>query len=173
MRMRTRGTVAALPSALALVLALSLSGCGSGNDTGKTGAAASKSSVDDQGVKFAECLREHGLDVEDPEPGKGLRITGKLPKGEVDEAMEACRKYDPMQNGQASADPDAEDRVRKMAQCMRENGVEEFPDPEPGSAGLKIDQKVAEDPDFEKAQKTCDKYAPDGSGPSNETADDE
>ncbi|MCX5561789.1 hypothetical protein [Streptomyces sp. NBC_00038] len=172
MRMRTRGTLAALPPALALALALSLSGCGSGTDTEETGAAASKSSQDDQGVKFAQCLREHGVDVEDPEPGKGLRITGKLPKGEVDKAMEACRKYDPMQNGEASADPEMEERVRKLAQCMRDNGVEEFPDPEPGG-GIQINQDIAEDPDFAKAQKTCDKYAPDGAGPSNDTAEDE
>ncbi|WP_326719808.1 hypothetical protein OHT59_10080 [Streptomyces sp. NBC_00243] len=174
MRMRTRGTLAALPPALALVLALALSGCGSEGDAEATGATASKSSLDDQGVKFAQCLREHGVDVEDPEPGKGLRITGKLPKGEVDKAMEACRKYDPMQNGAASADPEMEERVRKLAQCMRDNGVEEFPDPEPGTGGLQINQDVAEDPDFAKAQKACDKYAPDGGeGPSNDKADDE
>ncbi|MFC9846551.1 hypothetical protein ACFWFF_17450 [Streptomyces sp. NPDC060223] len=174
MRKRTRGTLAALPPALALALALSLSGCGAGGDTVETDAAASKNAQEDQGVKFAQCLREHGVDVEDPEPGKGLRITGQLPKGEVDAAMEACRKYDPMQNGDASADPEAEERVRKLAQCMRDNGVEDFPDPEPGSAGLQINQDVAEDPDFEQAQKTCDKYAPDGGeGPSNDKAGDE
>ena len=81
MRKRTRGTLAALPPAVALALALALSGCGSGGDTEKTDAAASKSAQDDQGVKFAQCLREHGVDVEDPEPGKGIRITGQAAQG--------------------------------------------------------------------------------------------
>ncbi|MEU8984178.1 hypothetical protein [Streptomyces sp. NPDC048309] len=171
MRTRTRGTPTALPPALALALTLLLSGCGSdGDGTSTAGAAASKSAKDDQGVKFAQCLREHGVDVEDPEPGKGLRITGHLPKATVDKAMEDCRKYDPMQNGDASADPEAEARVRKLAQCMRDNGVEAFPDPEPGKAGLQITGDIANDPDFAKAQKTCDKYAPKGDGPSNDKA---
>jgi len=169
MRTLTRGTLAALPAALALALALS--GCGSGGDTVQTGAAASKSSREDQGVKFAQCLREHGVDVEDPEPGKGIRITGHLPKSQVDKAMEDCRKYDPVQNGDASADPELEQKVRKLAQCMRDNGVEDFPDPKNG--GIQITKDIADDPDFAKAQKKCDKYAPSGSGSSNDQAGDE
>ncbi len=38
---------------------------------------------------------------------------------------------------------------------MRKNGVEKFPDPKPGQRGIMIDKAVGEDPDFQKAQQTC------------------
>ncbi|MGX9884832.1 hypothetical protein [Streptomyces sp. NPDC002276] len=171
LRMRNGGARAALPAALLTTLALTVGGCGSGDDaTTVTGAAASRSAQDDQGVKFAQCLREHGVDVEDPEPGQGLqiRITGNVPKSTVDAAMKACGKYDPRQSGGASADPEVEAKMRKLSQCMRDNGVENFPDPEPGK-GIQIDGSVANDPDFAKADKKCQKYAPSGGQKSDNT----
>ncbi|MET9382670.1 hypothetical protein ABZY09_16730 [Streptomyces sp. NPDC002928] len=169
MRIRTAGARAALPPALLLALALAVGGCGSHEGTTTAGkAAASKNAKDEQGVKFAQCLREHGVEVEDPEQGKGLRITGHLPKAKVDAAMEACRAYSPMQQGGASVDPQVEEKMRKLAQCMRDNGVANFPDPEPGK-GIQIDGSVAEDPDFEQAEKKCEKYAPAGGEKSNNT----
>jgi hypothetical protein len=168
MRIRTKGARAALPSALLLALALALAGCGAGDGgDATTEVAQSAKAQDEQAVKFAECLREHGVEVADPEEGKGIRITGNLPKAEVDAAMEACREYSPMQEG-ASLDPEAEERMRKMSQCMRDNGVEEFPDPEPGK-GIQVTGTVVEDPDFEKAEKACAKYAPSGSEKSDNT----
>lgn len=170
-RPRAGGVRAALPAALLTALALAVAGCGSGDDTTTTtNAAASKSAKDDQGVKFAQCLREHGVDVDDPEPGQGIqiKINGNTPKSTVEAAMEACRKYDPMQQSGASADPQAEAKMRKMAQCMRDNGVENFPDPESGK-GIQIDGSVANDPDFTKADKKCQKYAPTGGQKSNDS----
>ncbi|MFD0318128.1 hypothetical protein [Streptomyces flavalbus] len=161
MRIRTGGARAALPAALLLALTLAVGGCGS--DDGGTDAAdiaAGARDQDERAVKFAECLREHGVEVEDPGQGGGLRIRGQLPKSEVDAAMEACRKYSPMQEG-GTPDPEVEEKMRKMSQCMRDHGVEDFPDPEPGR-GIQIDQGIAEDPDFEKAQQACEKYGPQG-----------
>ncbi|MEV0170103.1 hypothetical protein AB0I00_03090 [Streptomyces sp. NPDC050803] len=169
MRMRTGGAGAAL----LLTLALAVAGCGSGDDgTDVAADAAAKANAENEmAVKFAECLREHGVNVEDPGEGGGIHITGRTPKAKVDAAMEACREYSPMQQG-GSVDPQAEERMRKMAQCMRDNGVEDFPDPEPGR-GIQLDRGVAEDPDFEAAQKECDKYAPSGSTRSTETGGDD
>lgn len=168
-RIRNVGALAALLTASALAVG----GCGSGADSASTttSAAASGNAKDAQGVKFAQCLREHGVDVDDPEPGQGIRIqiTGGTPKSTVDAAMEACRKYDPMQQSGASADPQAEAKLRKMAQCMRDNGVENFPDPEPGK-GIRIDGGVANDPDFAAADKKCQKYAPAGGERSTDSA---
>ncbi|MCX5359817.1 hypothetical protein OG864_14020 [Streptomyces sp. NBC_00124] len=164
MRIRTKGARAAL----LLALALAVGGCGS-DDGGETVGAVAQSAEarDEQAVKFAECLREHGVEVADPEEGKGIRITGRLPKSKVDAAMEACREYNPMQEG-ASQDPEIEERMRKMARCMRDNGVEEFPDPEPGK-GIQLTGPVVEDPDFEKAEKACERYGPGGGEKSDNT----
>ncbi|MER5423492.1 hypothetical protein [Streptosporangium roseum] len=162
MRLRIRSALVALP----LALTLALTGCGAddggstvasaGGDKKSDGAAGAAKSVspDEMGVKFAQCMREHGVDMEDPKPGEGIRLT--LKKGpESEKAMEACREYSPMENGSKQADPEAEEKGRKFAACMRENGLEEFPDPQPGQRGIRIDRKMGEDPDFAKAQQSC------------------
>ncbi|MCT2585416.1 hypothetical protein [Actinophytocola gossypii] len=152
---------------LAAVAALALAGCGSEEDGGgvasangggtteDTGAAEPGLSRQEMGVKFAQCMRENGVPMDDPEPGKGvqLKLDGSVPRETVDAAMEACREYSPQQNG--GGDPRMEERSRVFAQCMRDNGVEEFPDPEPGQGGIRIDRGVAQDPDFDAAQRTC------------------
>ncbi|MFG2037926.1 hypothetical protein [Dactylosporangium sp. NPDC048998] len=142
----------------------SLAGCGSESPQAGPSAAASLSR-DEMGVKFAQCMREHGIDVPDPEPGKGpmVRITGGVSQDTVNKAMEACRQYNPMaENGRGDAQTDANNRA--FAKCMRDNGVEGFPDPEPGQVGMRIDRKLAEDPDFEKAQKQCQPILSGGRG---------
>ncbi|GAA2850237.1 hypothetical protein GCM10010517_07690 [Streptosporangium fragile] len=167
MRLRTRGALAALP----LALMLTVTGCGSDDGGGTTvasaggakkdggGSAAASLSPDEMGLKFAQCMRENGVDMDDPEPGKGVRLViGKdksVDRATVQKAMEACREYDPMANGSAKPDPEAEERGRRFAACMRENGVEEFPDPAPGQRGVRIDGKIGDDPDFAKAQENC------------------
>ncbi|MBT2411911.1 hypothetical protein J7I94_15265 [Streptomyces sp. ISL-12] len=151
----------ALWSAVPLVVTLALTGCGGSADdeSAVERAAASRNAEDEKAVEYAECLRENGLDVEDPGEGGGLRITGRAQKEVLDKAMEACRDLNPMQ-GNETANAEAEERMREQAACMRKNGVEEFPDPEPGK-GIRIGRSVVEDPDFEAAEKACQEYAPD------------
>jgi hypothetical protein len=164
MRPRTRSPLAAVP--IALTLALALAGCGSGGSgskvasvnggKGSSASATQSLSPDEMAVKFTQCLREHGLGVDDPEPGKGVRLTidGGVSKAKVDKAMRACRKYDPAQNGALkNANPEGQENMRKYAQCMRKNGVQDFPDPK--GAGLQVDGSVMDDPDFKKADKKC------------------
>jgi hypothetical protein len=108
-------------------------------------------------VKFAECLREHGINVPDPEPGKGPMIkldpSSGISKEQMDAAMEACKEFNPQ--GESGPDPQQEENGRKFAACMRENGVEKFPDPKPGQRGIMIDKAAGDDPDFPKAQAAC------------------
>ncbi|WP_141577876.1 hypothetical protein [Actinomadura sp. WMMA1423] len=158
--------LAALPLAAALVL----TGCGS-DDKGDTVASANggakqgdakpggdQLSPEERGVKFAQCMREHGVDMEDPKPGEGARIKVKGNKAVVDKAMEACRQYSPMENRTGAPDPKMQERAREFAKCMRENGVENFPDPDPNQPGIRIDKKtVGDDPDLETAQQKCEK----------------
>ncbi|MER7793492.1 hypothetical protein [Streptomyces sp. NPDC097640] len=170
MSRRILGMAAAVP--LALTLALSLTGCGSGSGGDDKVASADGAKKDDggssapsmdpqeMGAKFAQCMREHGIDMEDPEPGQGIRID--IPpgtaKGTVEKAQEACREYDPVQNGGGrKPDAKAQESMRKYAKCMREKGVENFPDPQTGG-GLQLDGSVMDDPDFSKAEKACNKY---------------
>jgi hypothetical protein len=161
MRLRTRGALAAAP----LVLALALTACGSDGDdpqvatanNGKQAGASAGPSMDpeEMAIKYVECMRKNGIDMPDPVDG---RIQLQLKKGQqqtMEKAQQACRKYDPQQNGSASSDPQQEERMRKFAECMRQNGVEKFPDPQPGQRGIKITGEVGQDPDLQKAQQQC------------------
>src|SRR5918999_47446 len=68
---------------------------------GGTAAAASASpsqSVDpqEQMLKFAQCMRQHGVNVPDPQPGEGIRL--RMEKGsaaKVEAAHKACQQYAP------------------------------------------------------------------------------
>jgi hypothetical protein len=132
------------------------SGSGAQQSTTPTSAPASLSQ-DEMAVKFTQCLRENGLNVPDPEPGKGPMLKFDKNSGvtqeQVQKAMEACREYDPQSQG--SANPQQAENGRKYAECMRKNGVEMFPDPKPDQRGIMIGPGVADDPDFQKAQDAC------------------
>jgi hypothetical protein len=152
-------------------LTLVLTGCGSdggqddqvasggGQPTTSTSASTGTGGLsrDEKSVKFAQCLREHGITVPDPEPGKGPMIkldpSSGITKEQLDAAMEACKEFNPQ--GESGPDPQQEENGRKFAACMRENGVEKFPDPKPGQRGVMIDKAVGDDPDFPKAQEAC------------------
>jgi hypothetical protein len=154
----------ALPAALMLFLVLVLAGCGSddGPDDGVASANGSGSAKDSgdavseedrqaAGLKFAKCMREHGIEMEDP---KGGRIEIKGGPGQEDtmeKAQEACQQYLPKIS---EADrKQMSERGLEFAQCMRKNGVEEFPDPEGGM--MRMNEGIADDPDFEQAQEAC------------------
>ena len=175
MRRRVAGLAATAP----LLLALALAGCAkqpSSNGVASAGGPASSAatpsagpslSVQDKALKFAACMREHGVQMEDPEvDGEGhvsIRVggegTGPIDRDKMDAAQKACEQYAPFgdhDNGQP--DPQMEENARKMAQCMRDNGVENFPDPDGGR--VTIDGSIANDPDFQKAQEACSKLMP-------------
>ncbi|MFC5750606.1 hypothetical protein [Actinomadura rugatobispora] len=173
MRLRTRSALAALP----LVLALSLAGCGgeekqSGIPQGGNGGAGggntagAKLSPDEMGVKFAECMRKNGVDMEDPKPGQGIQFrVNPENKDKMEKAQEACRQFNPMAQSDGKPDPEADERGRKFAECMRKNGVESFPDPKPGQRGIRITGETGKDPDMDAAMEKCRKeFGPMGPG---------
>ncbi|GAA3552282.1 hypothetical protein GCM10022419_035750 [Nonomuraea rosea] len=163
-----RGRVLSALIAAPIAATLLLTGCGSseaGSDvvsvdsTGKQAAASPTASEDPQakGLKFAQCMRENGIDMADPEPGKGvlMKLDKNTPKETMDKAQEACKQYAPSGQRQGGGDPKMAENLRKVAQCMRDNGVEKYPDPEGGS--MRITGDVGEDPDFKSAQEKCQK----------------
>ena len=159
--------------ALALTLGAALGGCARDPGTGiatargapdptasePTGTPAPDLDMEERMLKFAQCMRDNGVDMPDPEfdgnGGVGVRLGGPNESVEdVEQAMQACREYAP--NGgepPGPPDPQMQERALKFAQCMRDNGVESFPDPD--GAMMRIDGSVGEDPDFEAAQEKC------------------
>ncbi|MGP3960148.1 hypothetical protein ACTWPT_29490 [Nonomuraea sp. 3N208] len=146
-----------------------LAGCGGaaagGSDvasvtgTGNQAAASPKPSEDphERALKYAQCMRENGIDMPDPEPGKGvmMRLDKNTPRETMQKAQEACKQYAPSGQTAGGGDPKRAEALRKVAQCMRDNGVEKYPDPEGGM--MRITGDVGQDPDFKSAQEKCQK----------------
>ncbi|MFI7638272.1 hypothetical protein [Nonomuraea sp. NPDC049400] len=159
--------------ATALLAALAVGCGGQQNGTGvasvavgssaKPSASTSPTGTTDpqeQARKFAQCMRDHGIPMEDPDPdgGGGLRSIGKnADKKKVTDAIEACQSYAPFKD-RGNLDPEQVDQLRELAKCMRENGVD-WPDPNPdgtftSDTPLNLDRN---DPTFKKAFEVCGK----------------
>ena len=150
----------------AAAMLLALTACGAGQNTPSVASAgtpeavfpasASPSTSSDP-LKFAQCLREHGIDVKDPKPGGGISARVKGDKAKMDKAHKACAKYmqGGMLGGKGPDDPAVRDEMLKLAQCLRENGVN-VADPEPGG-GIAIRRDAGVDEKtIEKAHKACE-----------------
>ena len=129
-------------AALALAVSCTLAGCGgSGSSTdgvasggGAKGptAAATASVADGDVVKWTQCLREHGVDVQDPPPGGAATLPLDGPG--VKDAMDKCKQYQSITQGKTGLDPNdpaQQERRRQFAKCMRADGVD-WPDPVAG-----------------------------------------
>jgi hypothetical protein len=163
--------------AFGLLATMAVAGCAApdtGDEVATAGGAPTPSSSAeakpdrDAPLKFSQCMREQGLTwFPDPNPGGQMSI--KIPKGadkaKVDAAMEACKQWSPDAGRPEKADPEMLEQARKLSQCMRDNGVTKFPDPDP-NGNMHIDgDKVGMgpgDPAFDKADKACSGLRPSG-----------
>jgi hypothetical protein len=125
-------------------------------------------------LAFAKCMRDQGIDMPDPQFDGG-RVTQRGPEERVapekmEKAEQACRKY--MEDVEPpELSPEQQEEMKKAAlahaQCMREHGLENFPDPtfdESGGAQIRIGPGSGldpEDPDFQAAEKACRDELPD------------
>jgi hypothetical protein len=46
--------------------------------------------------------------------------------------------------------------ARVVAQCMRDHGVENFPDPDPNDLSRSVPDAVRDDPQYDEAKAVCD-----------------
>ncbi|ADB29661.1 hypothetical protein Kfla_0539 [Kribbella flavida DSM 17836] len=109
---------------------------------------------------FSACMAGYGLQVEDPKPGQGLGIDPQVsgnPK--FDEAMAACKQYLPGNTRTQSTDPAELAKYQAFAQCLRANGLPDFPDPKPGGDGGLFGSGVDRNsPAFQAASKKCEQH---------------
>jgi hypothetical protein len=112
---------------------------GSGSDNPR-----SNEEFQDAALEYAQCMREHGVDMPDPEfDGEGGGVQMGLPQGEdqdtVEAADEACHEImeEAVPEGR-TIDPEEQaelqDQLLEVAQCMREKG-HDMPDPEVDESG--------------------------------------
>ena len=151
-----------------LALGLSLAGCGGGNDD--PAAQPSTASTESKAVKYSECMRQNGV-PSFPDPDANGRIMLQAgPDSDLNpqsdtfkQAQEKCKEFAPEGAG-APGNPQQQADMLKFVQCMRQNGVPNMPDPQPGG-GMLIGQGSGVDPNsqvFKDAQEKCRAQLPGG-----------
>jgi hypothetical protein len=123
---------------LAALAMLALIGAGCSNESAEDGGAGNTNADFENGVKFAECMRDNGVsDFPDPDASGGLTIDGVVNGSSLDPsspawdaAIGACKDLQPP-GFMGDEDVTAEEQKARLefAQCIRDNGVEDFPDP--------------------------------------------
>jgi hypothetical protein len=174
-------TTRTIVAALAATASLAVAACGA--DNGPTSAAGSRHGPDAATKKallqFAQCMREHGVDMPDPNFSGG-RVTMQQTDRNVDPqtmkaAQRACQKYQDEIKPPPMSAAEREQFKRKAlanAQCMRGHGITNFPDPTfdaNGGAQLELGKASGidpNDPKFQAAQRACEKTSGIGGGPS-------
>lgn len=182
-------TLAAMLAIVLLGLALVASGCGSSSSSEDGVAALDGSAGEDEAapaaenedldeedrqeaaLEWARCMREHGIDVPDPEFGNGgtaVRVGGPgfNPNSEkFRTAQKECGT--PFGRGGPPALSEEErqefqDAMLEFAKCMREHGID-MPDPEFGEGGRGVFRRgpgansdLGDREAFEAAQQACD-----------------
>jgi hypothetical protein len=184
-------TLAAALAVLLLAVAAVASGCGSSSSADDDVAALDETTTTEEStpataeeeenqtdedrqeaaLEWAKCMREHGIDVPDPEfgaDGRGtVRVMGRGIRPDDEkfrEAQEACGT--PFGRGGPPALSEEErqefqEAMLEFAQCMREHGVD-MPDPEFGDGGHGVFRMgpgpgagAADTERFEEAQDAC------------------
>lgn len=165
---RARATWAA-----SAIVALSLAACSGGGsgpdvasigDRGSGGETTSTLSAEDAALRFARCMREQGIEMDDPDENGAVIIRFGADSDALRAAQEACAEFAPRLGSSSIAnDPELQDRLRAMARCMRERGFD-IPDPIIGGSGGSSGEPPAppdagqidpEDPAFRDAEREC------------------
>jgi hypothetical protein len=154
---------------------------GSGDDDSGGGSGSgnppSNEEFQDAALEYAQCMREHGIDMPDPEfdENGGGGVLMRRPEGADQDEMEAAEEEcQPImeevapEGGEIDPERQAEmqDRMVEVAQCMREKG-HDMPDPEvdengrvrfgggPGGRG----EGSEPDEEFEQDMEDCQEQA--------------
>jgi hypothetical protein len=154
--MRKKDWLAA--SVLALC-AVGLIACGSGGSSSDTTGSGTH---EEAGLEFAECMRAHGVEIEDPQPGQNIAIPDDDPS--TKKALAACNGKLAGAGQELSAEEDEEFREGWLAfsECMRDEGID-LADPRfPGNGKvlLGIAGIDTTSPAFEAAAEACKDEVP-------------
>jgi hypothetical protein len=114
---------------LAALAIVALIGVGCANEPDEDGNAGKTNAGQEQAMKFAE--------FPDPDASGELTIDGVLNGSSLDsstpawkQAIRACKDLQPPGfTGDEDVTPEEQEARLEFAQCMRDNGVEDFPDP--------------------------------------------
>jgi Tfp pilus assembly protein PilV len=129
------------PLAALAILAVISAGCS--NAAAQTGtnssAANTNAATRQQAAKFAECMRANGVrEFPDPDASGTYTIDGLANGSSLDtssaafeRAIAACKDLQPPGFIGHTRTAQEQENALKFAQCIRNNGVKDFPDPTP------------------------------------------
>jgi hypothetical protein len=133
-------TLAAFP--LIALLGVLGAGCSSpspsaaGTGTSGPGTTGGTATTVDRGkaVKFSECLRSNGVpDFPDPDAKGQYQYGVSVTPAVFQKAVDACKNLEPPGAlGEGPRTPKEKSAALQFAQCMRDKGVKDFPDPVEG-----------------------------------------
>jgi hypothetical protein len=125
------------PLAALALIPLIAAGCGGGDSSSANTIASNQ----EKAVKFAQCMRENGVSqFPDPDASGELTIDGVVNGSGIDpdgptwqQAIDACKDLQPPGfTGGGERSSDQQEAALEFAECIREHGVPDFPDPVSG-----------------------------------------
>ena len=124
-------------AALAIGVALISAGCS--NAPTETGTGNNTAANHEKAMKFAQCMRDNGIsEFPDPDASGAITIDAVVNGSSVDpssatfkQALSACRDLEPAGFMGQKRSVEQQEAALKFAQCIRDNGVKDFPDPTP------------------------------------------
>jgi hypothetical protein len=142
--------------------------------------SSGKQSAQDAFLKYAQCMRRHGIDMPDPKfsgdggvsiqaapPGDSSGGSPQGPSPQFEAADKACSHFidDAVNSSGHKPDPQQQEKMQEaalaFAKCMRAHGVD-MPDPTFSGNG-RVSQQAGgnpDDPKFQAAQKACQSKMP-------------
>ncbi|MER5942470.1 hypothetical protein ABT121_34800 [Streptomyces sp. NPDC001928] len=155
-----------IAAAVVVVAALGLFGTacsdskdGSGDKDSASNAQDGGRTDEDQAVAWRKCLRENGMEIDEPKPGSegepGIKVDAAN-KDVTTKAFEACKDKAPKNGPGSEMTQEKKDALVKYAKCMREQGID-MPIPKDGQAmALPAPTTDAQKKAYEKASKACE-----------------
>jgi hypothetical protein len=152
-----------------------VAGAGSTTSTSTASANGAPSSEADAMLAYSQCMRDHGIkDFPDPDANGGFSLSAS-PGSDLDPnnptyqaADEACKALMPKHEFTAEEQAAMRTQNLQYSQCMRAQGITDFPDPTAGGT-LEIQPTPGGDldpdnPKYQAADKACSQYQPKGTG---------
>jgi hypothetical protein len=162
MHPRTRRPRLLTASAAAPILAavtLLAAACGSSSNE------AAPSGDRDQAIAYAQCMRDNGA-TDFPDPDAEGRFRGLGHEQQDDPrfraAQEACRDLAPGGEHENVGDPAFVEQMREFSECMRENGLPDFPDPDAQGRLRGSGHEQQDNPTYRAAIQSCRDKLPGG-----------
>ena len=106
------------------------SNASSTSSTGTGTSSTTKLTAQEKAVKFAECMRANGVPhFPDPDPKGDTNFGVDVSRDVWLKAIDACKALKPPGALSAKRTPKEQSASLRFAQCVRDYGVKDFPDP--------------------------------------------